>query len=245
MKKILSLCLLSFFLLSLLTSPGYSQKASDILDKMIDAQGGREILGSIKDMTISGSLEMIWMGESGSVKIYFKEPNITRANMEIRGMPLILAFDGKTAWRTNPETGSIEEMSGIETEDIKRDAFDFGYSALLYPEKYGITYAYKGKEKIGEKEYFVLEQTFSDGHKKTLYIDSKTYLIFKIKEISWNPEGYNYKDEELRSDYKKVGGVMFYHTITNFEDGEEMMKATVKKVRFNKGLKDSLFKIRK
>lgn len=245
MKKILSFCLLNFFLLSLLTSPGYSQKASDILDKMIDAQGGREVLASIKDTTISCSIEMIGMGASGLGTVYHKEPNKIRADMEIMGMVITLASDGETAWMINPQTGSTEEMSGKEAEDLKRDAFDFGYSALLYPEKYGITYAYKGKEKIEEKDYFVLEQTLSDGHKKTLYIDSKTYLTFKIKDITLNDTGVEVEEEEFRSDYKKVDGVMFYHSITSFEDGGETEKITVINVRFNTGLEDSLFKMSK
>ncbi len=42
MKKIFSACLLSLFLLSLMTSPGLSQEASDILKKMVDAQGGKK-----------------------------------------------------------------------------------------------------------------------------------------------------------------------------------------------------------
>ena len=125
MKKILSFCLLSFFLLSLLTSPGYSQKASDILDKMIDAQGGKKVLGSIKDTTISGSLEMIAVGASGSVTIYHKEPNKVRMDMEMMGMVITVAFDGETAWMINPQTGSTEEMSGKDAEDMKRDVYDF------------------------------------------------------------------------------------------------------------------------
>ena len=66
MKKIFSLCLLGFFLFSLMVSPGLSQKASDILEKMIDAQGGRKNLEKVKDMTLTGSMELITMGMSGS-----------------------------------------------------------------------------------------------------------------------------------------------------------------------------------
>ena len=118
MKKILSLCLLSFFLLSLLTSPGYSQKASDILDKMIDAQGGREVLATIKDVTISGSIEIIAMGAGGLLTVYHKEPNKLRMDIEIIGMVITVATDGETVWMINPLTGSTEEMSGKDAEEI-------------------------------------------------------------------------------------------------------------------------------
>jgi len=39
MKKIFSLFILSFFLVSLISAPGYGQKVSDFLEKMIKAQG--------------------------------------------------------------------------------------------------------------------------------------------------------------------------------------------------------------
>jgi len=55
MKRYFSLCLLALFLLGLVTSPGLSQKASDILEKMIEAQGGRKVLEGIKDTTMSGT----------------------------------------------------------------------------------------------------------------------------------------------------------------------------------------------
>jgi len=227
-----------------MASPGLSQKTSDILEKMIDAQGGRKSLEKVKDMTMVGSMEMIAMGMSGSLTMYCKEPIKIRMDMEIMGMVITLAFDGETAWMINPQTGSTEELSGKEAEDIKRGALD-SYSALLSPEKYSITYAYKGKEKIEDKDYFVLEQTFSDGYKKTLYIDSKTYLTFKTKEISLNESGVEVEEEEFHSDYKKVDGVMFPHSITNFEDGEENVKVIFTNVKLNTGLENSLFKMSK
>ena len=241
MKKIFSACLLSLFLLSLMTSPGLSQEASDILKKMVEAQGGKKVLEKIKDMTLSGTLEMTQMGMTGSMTMYKKEPNKVRMDIEVMGMIITQAYDGETAWWVNPQTGSREEVPERQAEDMKRMAL--GIDAFLYPEKYGISFAYKGKEKIEEKEYLVLEQTFSDGHKATLYIDPKTYLAYKTKSTTVNQMGVEVEQETFESDFKKVNGMTIAYSIIIFQDGEEFMKLTLTEVTFNSGLEDSLFKM--
>jgi outer membrane lipoprotein-sorting protein len=241
MKRIFSVYLLSFFLLSLMVSAGLSQDASDILEKMIEAQGGKKVIENIKDMTSSGTLEMTQMGMSGSMTMYRKEPDKVRMDIEVMGMVITQAFDGETAWWVNPQTGSPEEMSEQQSESMKR--MSFGIDALLYPEKYGITYSYKGKEKIDEKEYFVLEQTFPDGFKATIYIDPKTYLSYKSKSTIVNQMGVEVEQETFETDYKNVNGMMIAHSITIFQGGEEYMKINVTEMTFNSGLEDSFFKM--
>jgi len=59
-------------------SPLLAQNTADILKKMIDAQGGEKLLSSIKDSTMSGTMEMIQMGLTGSLTMYQKEPNLMR-----------------------------------------------------------------------------------------------------------------------------------------------------------------------
>ncbi len=241
MKKIFSACLLSLFLLSLMTSPGLSQEASDILKKMVAAQGGEKILEKIEDMTSSGTLELIQMGMTASLTMYKKEPDKVRMDIEMMGMIITQAYDGETAWGVNPQTGSTEEMPEQQAEYMKRNAL--GVDALIYPEKYGIAFAYKGKEKIEEKDYLVLEQTFSDGYKATLYIDPKTYLTYKTKSSTMNQMGVDVEQETFESDFKKVKGMTIAHSMIIFQDGEEYMKLTLTEVTFNSGLEDSLFKM--
>ncbi len=241
MKKIFSACLLSLFLLSLMTSPGLSQEASDILKKMVEAQGGKKVLEKIKDMTSSGTMDLIQMGMTGSLTMYKKEPDKVRMDIEVMGMIITQAFDGETAWGVNPQTGSRAEIPEQQAEYMKRNAL--GVDALIYPEKYGIAFAYKGKEKIEEKDYLVLEQTFSDGYKATLYIDPKTYLTYKTKSTTLNQMGVEVEQETFESDFRKVNGMTIGHSIIIFQDGEEYMKLTLTEVTVNSDLLDSLFQM--
>lgn len=240
MKKTLSLCFLGLFLLSLASSPGISQDASDILKKMIDAMGGRKVLEAVRDTTLVGTWEMVQMGMKGSLTLYQKEPNKMRWDGEMQGMVITMAFDGETAWRLNPQIGAKEDMPQSMAEDFKRAAM--GNDAWLDPAKFGISFAYKGKEKINDKDYFVLEQTYSDGFKSTLYIDSETYLLYKGKSKAPGETGAEVESESIMSDYKKVDGVMVPHSMTMLQNGQESMRMTFTTVKFNSGLEDSFFK---
>jgi outer membrane lipoprotein-sorting protein len=241
MKKVRSTFLLSFFLVALMTSPGFGQTAKEIIKKMIDVQGGKEVFESIKDMTLSGTLEMVQQGLSGSLTVYKKEPDKTRRDIEIMGMTITQAYDGETAWGVNPQTGNTEEMEEQQAAEMKRESFPI--VSMLYPEKYGFSFDYKGKEKIEDKDYFVIEQTYPDGFKATLYVDAETYLSYKAKVKTMGPMGYEVEVEQFTSDYKKVDGMIIAHSMISFIEGEEYIKVTVTGVKFNTGLEDSLFKM--
>jgi outer membrane lipoprotein-sorting protein len=236
MKRSLCFCLSGVLILTLMSSPGFGQKAADILDKMIEAQGGRKVLEGIKDATLLGTVEWVEAGGgsmNGTFTQYQKEPNKARRDLEIMGMVRTDAFDGEMAW-TN-EAGKISEDSGKDAADKKSEAQ--GYAALLYPEKYGIAYVLKGQEKIEGNDYFVLEKTVPGGTPITQFVDAKTYLIYKIQI----PE-----QATFLSDYRKIDGVMIPHAFT-FSGGEggDSITLHVTKVSFNTNLDDSLFQMKK
>jgi len=241
MKKVCSIFLLSFFLAALMASPGSGQTAEEIIKKMVEAQGGKKLFESIKDMTLSGTLEMVQQGLNGSLTVYKKEPDKTRRDIEIMGMTITQAYDGETAWGVNPQTGNTEEMEEQQAAEMKRESFPI--VSILYPEKYGFSFDYKGKEKIEDKDYFVIEQTYPDGFKATLYVDAETYLSFKAKVKTMGPMGYEVEIEQFTSDYKKVDGMIIAHSMVSFIEGEEFMKIIVTGVKFNTGLEDSFFKM--
>ncbi len=241
MKKHCSLFLLSFSLVALMTSPGSGQSAEEIIKKIIEVQGGKKVFESIKDMTLSGTLEMVQQGLSGSININKKEPDKMRRDIEIMGIIITQAYDGETAWGINMQTGNTEEMEGQQAADMKRQSLPI--ISTLYPEKYGFSFDYQGKEKIEDKDYFVIESTYPDGFKATLYVDTETYLTYKARVKTIGPMGYEVESEQFTSDYKKVDGMTIAHSMVTFVEGEEFTKITFTSVKFNTGLEDSFFKM--
>ena len=241
MKKILTFSLVSLFLFSVMAVPGFNQTVDDILARMIEAQGGKEAIAGIKDMTLKGSADLVQQGLSGTLTVFKKEPDKRRVDFEVMGMIITQAYDGRIAWGTNPQTGSTEKMSEDQAKEQKRQAMPL--VSILYPEKYGLVFTYKGKEKIEEEEYFLLEETYPDGFKVTFYIDTGTYLINTTKAKVSGPGGVEVEVEQVMSDFKKVNGIIMAHTITTYQEGEEYMTIALDEINFNTGLEDSLFEM--
>ncbi len=242
MKKATIFCILGIFLISVVATPGYSQTAKEILQKMIDAQGGKKAIESIDDATLTGTIELIQQGLSGPITMYRKEPNKIRFDVELMGMVISQAYDGTLAWWTNPQTLAVEEMPVSEAADMKREALP--RDSIFNPEKYGISYDYKGKEQIEEKDHFVIEQTFADGFVATLYVDCATYLTTKSKGTISSDMG-EMEFEQFASDYKKVRGIVTAHKITTYVNGAESRIITITDIQYNTGLEDSLFVMEK
>jgi outer membrane lipoprotein-sorting protein len=243
MKKAVSFLICALFLTTLVAAPAIGQTTKDVLAKFIQAQGGAKALTAVKDTTINGSIELVQFGMNGTITMYQKEPNKMRMDIEVMGMVITQAYDGTVAWMVNPQTGATEQMPDNMTQEFKRQAL--GNEALLNPDKYGITYEFKGKEKIDTKDYLVLEQTTSDGHKTTMYLDSDTYLTHKAKGTTLGQAGVEVMSETTFGDYKKVGDVTMAHSLTTNQDGQEFMRMTITKVTFNSGLEDSFFQMSK
>jgi len=241
MKRTTLLCALILFVFSSVVFYGQSQTIDEIRAKMIDVQGGKSALENIKDRTITGDIEIVQQGLSGAITIYKKEPDKRRADIEVMGMVITQAYDGQVAWFTNPQTGGSEEVTGDQAAIMKRQALPA--EASLNPEKYGIKWAYIGKEAVDGKDCFVLEQTFADGLTVTHYVDSTTYLTHKSKSMMTNQMGVEVETEQVYSDFKKVDGVLMAHSVTSYQDGEEYTVITFSEVKFNTGLEDSLFKM--
>ena len=238
MKKAMIICVLGIFLVSVTATPGYSQTAKEIIQKMIEATGGKKAFENIDDSTITGTMELIQQGMSGELTIYKKEPNKMRLDIEIMGMLITQAYDGNLAWWVNPQTGATEEMPANEAASMKRDALPI--DATFNPEKYGISFAYKGKETLEGKDHYVVEQTYADGFKVTLYVDCATYLNTKSTGTVSSEMG-DLEFEQFPSDYKKVHGLLIAHKITTYMNGAESRILTITDVQYNTGLEDSLF----
>jgi hypothetical protein len=86
--------------------------------------------------------------------------------------------------------------------------------------------------------------SYADGFEVTMYIDSRTHLVYKTLSIAPNPmTGVEGEMESFSTDYKKVSGMMVSHTITTFTDGEEFMIIILDEIKFDTGLDDDFFKM--
>ena len=240
MKKILIVGPALVFLMGMAARAG-AQDAKDVLAKMIAAQGGAKALETIKDTAISGNLDMIQMGMNGTITITKKDPGMMRVDIEIAGMLISQGFDGVKGWLDNPQTGTAE-MPEAQEKSMRRQAL--GSQATLHPEKFGITYELKGREKVGEKDCFVLAQSFKDGSASTIFVDAATGLVIKVKAKAMDSTGSGAEvdSETLYDDYRSINGVMVAHKMTTSQNGAPIMQMTFTTFTVNANPPDSYFK---
>lgn len=237
------LCILSLALVGLLRIPASGQTMDEIRNAMIKAQGGKAVIEKIKDMTVTGMIEVPQQDLNVSFIQYKKEPDKRRIEMKVMGTVQVQGFDGERAWEMDPLAKTAIEIPGKDAIDIKRGSLALSW--ILYPEKYGISLVLKGKEKIDGKDYFVVEQIYSGGDKETLYVNSETFLIFKIKSSILDEMMVEVETETNLTDYKSVGGYVMAHKLISFLHGKEYMRLIYKKVKLNTGLNNSLFMVLK
>lgn len=243
MKKTFLVCTLCFSLIGSLLTSLNCQTMDEIRNEMIQAQGGKAAIEKIKDMKVTGTIEVSQQGLNVPFTQYKKEPDKRRIEMKVMDTVQVQVFDGEKAWELNSQTGKAVEILGEDAVDIKRGSLALTW--ILDPEKYGISLVHKGREKIDGKYYIVLEQVYSDGGKVINYLDPETYLIFKIKSKILDEMMVEVETETFLSDYKSVKGYVMAHTMISYLHGKEYMRILFKKVKLNTRLPNHLFFIQK
>ncbi|HJQ70398.1 MAG TPA: hypothetical protein VKA70_15580 [Blastocatellia bacterium] len=216
MKRIMTVILLSLGL----AVASYAQEAKpkpaeglptadQIIEKYVQAMGGKAAMEKLNSRVTKGSFDIPAMGAGGTLEIYEKAPNKTIAIITIPGFGVIReAYDGKVAWSEDPATG-MREKSGIELADARLEAEFHRATKLkqLFP-----TMTVKGKEKVGEKEAYVIEAKPAEGSAEKWYFDTQSGLLIRQDAERETPQG-KMPVEVYLDDYKEVDGVKIPHSL--------------------------------
>jgi outer membrane lipoprotein-sorting protein len=188
-----------------------------ILDKYIEATGGTEAWGKVKNIAAKGNVVMIGQGRgqgmsmTGNATMYGGEPNLFSHEMRVSLMGqmgiFITGCDGKNAWEITPD-GRAKILSGkeLETELEKNNLNEANWR-----DRY-VSAQTKGTKKVEGEECFEVIVTTKAGNTFASYYSKKTGL--KVKE-----------DNQVFKDYKDAGGVLMPFTQIIDEDG---VKVTLK-----------------
>ena len=207
-----------------------------ILDKQIESLGGKAALEKINSRVISASFEIPAFNVSGTMKAYSKSPNKSSAVIDVPGFGLIQrGFDGTAAWEQDPTTG-MRDITGAELLARKRDSDLHGE---LHMKELFTKMAVKSKEKVGEKDAYLVEATPAQGGSEKLYFDLKSGLLIRHDAERDTNQG-PMVIETYFEDYKEVDGVKLPFTIKQTTPSFAMtMKVT--EVKHNVEIEDAKF----
>lgn len=207
-----------------------------ILDKFVESSGGKAALEKVTSRQVKGTFEIPSMGASGTVEIYAKAPNRSYTVIDVPGFGTIQqGYDGTVAWEDNPMTGP-RDLTGAELSARKRDV-DF-YRELhlkeLYPQM-----LVKGKEKVGERQAYLVEGTPPEGKPEKMFFDVENGLLIRMDAERESPQGTALVETYLE-DYRDVDGVKVPFTMRQVNP---MFSMTIKfsEVKNNVEIEDSKF----
>jgi hypothetical protein len=190
-----------------------------ILEKHLHALGSESAIEGLKSIKMKGSQVTVRGTDPPStvaLEIYKKSPNRILMLMGNQEDGFYQAYNGTIAWR---KSGSrVGEMKGPDVALARRESDIYKDIKLKsqYPKM-----ALFGKERIGDRDAYVIEATFSDDsperlfyktENEKLYFDAQTGLLIRrymeYKTVLGIVPGVT--DYE---DYRKVSGLMLPFTI--------------------------------
>lgn len=191
--------------------------AEQVLEKSIEASGGRKAMEQLTSTMAKGILEIIAPHHDhdqaaelvphhkppkmlGTMEFYAKAPNkrLIVTNIEEVGESR-QGFDGTVGWNWTPE--GVSEITGQALESMRREAVFNG--ALKWREMYPKV-ELKGKEKIGGRDAYTILLTPESGRPLTQYIDAETFLMAGQSGMVDTEQGPVAVRTEM-SDYRDIG----------------------------------------
>lgn len=188
--------------------------APQILDKYVQAIGGRAAWEKLKTRVSMGTIEIPSMSLSGTILVHEKAPNRMLMVVILAGSAFRQGFDGTEGWSDDPVNG-VHVKTGEALEEMRRDA-DF-YHPLHLQQIYS-KFAVEGSEKINGHDAYVLEATLPGGGSDKMYFDQASGLVVRIETRVHTSDGVQNFVEDIE-DYRQVDGVKLPFTVhqTNAE----------------------------
>jgi outer membrane lipoprotein-sorting protein len=236
-KLLLSLCAV------LLTVSAFGQTADELLEKNINAQGGKDKLKAIQSMRMTGKMKMGPM--EAPITIVKVRPSEMRVDFTIQGMTGTSAYDGTTGWNLMPFGGNKDpqKMTEEQLKDIRVEA-DFDGPTFDYKAK-GNKVEYVGKVDVEGTPAYKLHVTTKEGKESNLYLDAETYLLIRT-EATRNVNGQDLEMESSIGDYKTVDGITMAYSMESHVKGKENMggqSITIDKIELNPKVDAAMFKM--
>jgi hypothetical protein len=190
------------------SAPRSLPTAEQIIDRYVEAIGGRAAWLSIRSRTSLGNVEFPSVHISGTVMMHEKAPNRVLQVVIVEGAVFRQGFDGQVAWSEDPENG-LKMKSGDELSEATRDA-DF-YRSINMKKLY-TKFAVPGEEQIGGRMAYLVEGTNADGTIEKIYFDEESGLIVRaIAQRHVRTEVTAFQQD--LQDYGDVDGVKLPFTV--------------------------------
>ena len=212
-----------------------AQTADEIIEKYINAIGGKEKWKQVKSMKVNGFIEV------QGIKINFTQQAIhnvgVRVDAEFQGQKIIDITTPTKGWSQNP-FGGRSSLQPISEEELKQklDELDIQDEFIDYAAK-GSAVDFLGKDEEDGNEFYKVKMTTKNNNESVYFFDVNTSLIYK-EEKTVKQQGQEMKMVTKVFDYKTIPfGIKIPHK------SEQMGQILVTdKIEVNTTIDENIFK---
>jgi len=193
--------------------------AQSVIDRHIEAVGGREAIKAHSSVNIKGSISIPANGITGTIEVFAARPNKTLAKTNLAGIGEVMeGFDGKVAWSLSPMTGPMLATG----EELAQKAFDANFDGAL-----GIAARYDAIKTLEKTTFegrpvYKIALTRKGGGDDIEFYDVETGLKAGGMIERKNPMGTISVTSTL-SDYKKFGDILHPTTMKQSMTGVQVI----------------------
>jgi outer membrane lipoprotein-sorting protein len=223
-----------------------AQSADDIIEKHLAALGGRAALEKITSRTMVGTVTVSTpAGDvSGPVEVMAQAPNKSRTlitlDLSALGagrMVVDQRFDGTSGYVLDTLQGN-RDISGSQLEAMRNNVFPSPY--LKYKDA-GTTVELSGKEKLGDREAYLLILKPKSGPITRQYIDAESYLAVRsVIKVDVPQIGGELEQTTELVDYREVDGVKVPFQVKT-SSAVQTANIIITKVEHNKTIDPAMF----
>lgn len=210
--------------------------AAEVLEKYIEATGGRSAYEALKTRVSKTKLEFKTMGFVANATHF--QARSGKSLLRLVGEPIGTFSQGVldgVAWELS-STGGARLKVGAERAGALRDAVLDG---ILQWQNLFEKVEYAGSAEIEGRPCHKIVLTPKEGHPETHYYDRQTYLLVKRECVIEHPMGL-LQAELYLSDYRRVDGVLLPFKMRSTLAGDERLHTT-SSIRHNIDFPDDLF----
>jgi hypothetical protein len=223
-----------------------AQTADEVIEKSIAALGGRAAHAKIKTRRMTGSIVLgTPAGDiKGSIEVTNAMPNKTRsvikADLSALGageLTVDQRFDGTSGYVLDSLQGN-RDMMGSQLDAARNTSFPHPF--LNYKDL-GIAAKLAGKEKVGDREAFVILFDPTSGPEIRNYIDAETFMpVRSVTRVDVPQLGQEIEQTIDLLDYKEVDGIKIPFRL-RASSSVQSLTISADKVEHNVTLDDTLF----
>lgn len=215
-----------------------AQTADEVVNKHIEALGGKEKLTAIKTMVSEYDMDI--MGNQASGVTYQVNGKGFRNEMDFGGQKIIQVVTDKGGWGINPMAGQTA-AEPMPEEMVKASQYQLYPGGILldYAGK-GYTVELQGKEDVNSTPAYKLLVKSKEGNETTMWIDASTYHILKSNN-KLSAQGQEMETSAVFTNYQKTDYGLVVPINTEVTLPGVTLNITSKKVEVNKEVDMKLF----